>query len=187
MSACVTAFKAFLKENQTGLTQRTPAWVKARKHTIGASEMAVITRASPFDTPVSLIRKKLQSSRLEPKRGLCLGQALWVISTRVHWVEAQHQGVRSHNLPQSRQESPSLRQGNMQPWRLFPSPWQVSNLVGDQVSFQTKYCGWQNPSCVPWPGANRAGSQRRVRYQRALCWLLLPYVQFNPTWDKPEP
>ena len=59
MSARVTAFKAFLKENQTGLTQRTPAWVKARKHTIGASEMAVLTRASPFDTPASLVRKKL--------------------------------------------------------------------------------------------------------------------------------
>ena len=59
MSACVTAFKAFLKENQTGLTQRTPAWVKARKHTIGASEMAVLTGASPFDNPASLVRKKL--------------------------------------------------------------------------------------------------------------------------------
>ena len=59
MSARLTAFKAFLKENQTGLIQRTPAWVKARKHTIGASEMAVLTRASPFDTPASLVRKKL--------------------------------------------------------------------------------------------------------------------------------
>ena len=59
MSARVTAFKAFLKENQTGLTQRSSAWVKARKHTIGASEMAALTRASPFDTPASLVRKKL--------------------------------------------------------------------------------------------------------------------------------
>ena len=59
MSAHVTTFKAFLKAHETGLTQRTPAWVKARKHTIGASEMAVLTRASPFDTPASLVRKKL--------------------------------------------------------------------------------------------------------------------------------
>ena len=44
---------------KTGLIQRTPAWVKARKHTIGASEMAVLTRASPFDTPASLAYKKL--------------------------------------------------------------------------------------------------------------------------------
>ena len=59
MSARVTAFKAFLQEHQTGLVQRSSAWVKARKHTIGASEMAALTRASPFDTPASLVRKKL--------------------------------------------------------------------------------------------------------------------------------
>ena len=59
MSARVTAFKAFLQENQTGLVQRSSAWVKARKHTIGASEIAALTRASPFDTPASLVHKKL--------------------------------------------------------------------------------------------------------------------------------
>ena len=59
MSANVKAFKAFLKERQTGLVQRSKAWVKARKHTIGASEIAVLTGASPFDTPESLLRKKL--------------------------------------------------------------------------------------------------------------------------------
>ena len=59
MSARVTAFKAFLQENQTGLVQRSSAWVKARKHTIGASEIAALTRSSPFDTPASLVRKKL--------------------------------------------------------------------------------------------------------------------------------
>ena len=59
MSAHVTTFKAFLKAHETGLIQRTPAWIKARKHTIGASEMAVLTRASPFDTPASLVCKKL--------------------------------------------------------------------------------------------------------------------------------
>ena len=59
MSARVTAFKAFLQERQTGLIQRSTAWVKARKHTIGASEIAALTGASPFDTPSSLLRKKL--------------------------------------------------------------------------------------------------------------------------------
>ena len=59
MSARVTAFKAFLQENQTGLVQQSSAWVKARKHTIGASEIAALTRASPFDTPASLVHKKL--------------------------------------------------------------------------------------------------------------------------------
>ena len=59
MSANVKAFKAFLQERQTGLVQRSTAWVKARKHTIGASEIAALTGASPFDTPSSLLRKKL--------------------------------------------------------------------------------------------------------------------------------
>ena len=59
MSARVTAFKAFLKEHQTGLVQRSTAWVKARKHTIGASEIAALTGASPFDTPASLLRKRI--------------------------------------------------------------------------------------------------------------------------------
>ena len=64
MSANVKAFKVFLKEHQTGLVQRSKAWVKARKHTIGASEIAVLTGASPFDTPSSLLRKKLHPPEL---------------------------------------------------------------------------------------------------------------------------
>ena len=64
MSANVKAFKAFLKERQTGLVQRSKAWVKARQHTIGASEIAVLTGASPWDTPASLIRKKLHAPDL---------------------------------------------------------------------------------------------------------------------------
>ena len=64
MSANVKAFKAFLKERQTGLVQQSKAWVKARQHTIGASEIPVLTGASPFDTPASLIRKKLHAPNL---------------------------------------------------------------------------------------------------------------------------
>ena len=59
MAANLKAFQAFLQERQTGLVQRSQPWVKARQHTIGASEIAVLTGASRFDTPASLIRKKL--------------------------------------------------------------------------------------------------------------------------------
>ena len=59
MSATVKAFKAFLQQRQTGLVQRSQAWVKARCHTIGASEIAALTGSSPWDTPASLLRKKL--------------------------------------------------------------------------------------------------------------------------------
>ena len=57
--ANVEAFKAFLKERQTKLIQRTEAWVKSRQHTIGASEISALTGASPFETPASLLHKKL--------------------------------------------------------------------------------------------------------------------------------
>ena len=59
MSANVKAFKAFLQQHQTGLVQRSKAWVKARRHTIGASEIAALTGSSPWDTPASLLCKKL--------------------------------------------------------------------------------------------------------------------------------
>ena len=64
MSANVKAFKAFLKKRKTGLVQRSKPWVKARQHTIGASETAVLTGTSPWDTPSSLIRKKLHAPDL---------------------------------------------------------------------------------------------------------------------------
>ena len=57
--ANVEAFKAFLKERQTGLQQRSAAWVKARQHSVGASEISALTGASPFETPISLVHKKL--------------------------------------------------------------------------------------------------------------------------------
>ena len=38
--------------------------VKARRHTIGASEIAALTGSSPWDTPASLIRKKLHPQDL---------------------------------------------------------------------------------------------------------------------------
>ena len=59
MSANVKAFKAFLQQRQTGLVQRSKAWVKARQHTIGASEIAALTGSSPWDNPKSLLLKKL--------------------------------------------------------------------------------------------------------------------------------
>ena len=64
MPSTIQSFKAFLQERQTGLVQRSKAWVAARKHTIGASEIAVLTGASPFDTPSSLIHKKFNPQDL---------------------------------------------------------------------------------------------------------------------------
>ena len=57
--ANIAAFKAFLKERQTGLRQKSEAWVQARQYTIGASEISALTGSSPFNTPTSLVHKKL--------------------------------------------------------------------------------------------------------------------------------
>ena len=88
MSSRVTAFKAFLKENQTGLVQRSSAWVKARKHTIGASEMAVLTRASPFDTPASLVRKKLHPPDLSQNVACAWGRLFELFARE--YIEWKH-------------------------------------------------------------------------------------------------
>ena len=69
--ANVEAFKAFLKERQTGLIQRTAAWVKARQHTVGASEISALTGASPFHTPASLLHKKLHPPDLSKNIVAC--------------------------------------------------------------------------------------------------------------------
>ena len=88
MSARVTAFKAFLQENQTGLVQRSSAWVKARKHTIGASEMAALTRASPFDTPASLVHKKLHPPDLSQNVACAWGRIFEVFARE--YIEWKH-------------------------------------------------------------------------------------------------
>ena len=82
------AFQAFLKERQTGLVQRSKAWVKARQHTIGASEIAVLTGASPFDTPASLIRKKLHAPDLS-KNVACAWGKLFEPFARAY-IEWEH-------------------------------------------------------------------------------------------------
>ena len=88
MSARVTAFKAFLKDHQTGLKQRSTAWVKARKHTIGASEIAALTGASPFDNPASLVRKKLHPQDLS-KNVACAWGRLFESFARAY-IEWKH-------------------------------------------------------------------------------------------------
>ena len=92
MSANLKAFQAFLQEHQTGLAQRSQPWVKARQHTIGASEIAVLTGASRFDTPSSLIRKKLHPPNMASNVACAWGRLFepfarnyieWVNNTRV--------------------------------------------------------------------------------------------------------
>ena len=56
----VQAFMDFLKSRNTGLKQKSADWVRARQDTIGASEISALTGSSPYETPKSLLQKKIQ-------------------------------------------------------------------------------------------------------------------------------
>ena len=107
MSAKVKAFQAFLQERQTGLVQRSAPWVKARQHTIGASEIAVLTGASLFDTPASLIRKKLHPPNMSNNVACAWGKLFepfarnyieWVYNTRVFGATISLNLAKDHPL-----------------------------------------------------------------------------------------
>ena len=95
--ANVEAFKAFLKDRQTGLIQRTCEWVKARQNTIGASEIAVLTGASPFDSPQSLIRKKLHPPDLS-KSVACAWGKLFEPFARTYFEWEHNTEVFGHTI-----------------------------------------------------------------------------------------
>ena len=56
----VQAFLSFLKSRSTGLKQKSADWVRARQDTISASEIATLIGDSPYETPKSLLQKKIQ-------------------------------------------------------------------------------------------------------------------------------
>ena len=95
--ANVEAFKAFLKERQTGLQQRSEAWVKARQHTIGASEISALTGASPFETPSSLVHKKLHPPDLS-KNVACAWGKLFEPFVRSYLAWEHHTQVFGHTI-----------------------------------------------------------------------------------------
>ena len=95
--ANVEAFKAFLKERQTGLQQKSEAWVKARQHTIGASEISALTGASPFETPASLVHKKLHPPDLS-KNVACAWGKLFEPFVRAYFAWEHHTQVFGHTI-----------------------------------------------------------------------------------------
>ena len=44
----------------TGLKQKSADWVRLRQDTIGASEISALIGSSPYETPKSLLQKKIQ-------------------------------------------------------------------------------------------------------------------------------
>ena len=185
MSANVKAFKAFLKERQTGLVQRSKAWVKTRQHTIGASEIAVLTGSCPFDTPASLMRKKLHAPDLSNNVACGWGKLFEPFARA--YIEWEHNTqVFGNTITLNLSEGhPLYGKVTCSPEWLLPISWQVHCFAGVQVPFQTEDCGKQDTSTLPRPGANRAGSKQWAWYQRLVCWLLFPGVLPVPAWNEP--
>ena len=95
--ANVEAFQAFLKERQTGLRQRSEAWVKTRQHTIGASEISALTGSSPFETPSSLIHKKLHPPDMS-KNVACAWGKLFELFARAYFEWEHNTHVFGHTI-----------------------------------------------------------------------------------------
>ena len=57
--ANVQDFTNVLKSRSTGLKQKSADWVCARKDIIGVSEVSALTGKSPFETPRTLLKKKV--------------------------------------------------------------------------------------------------------------------------------
>ena len=83
--ANVKAFQAFLKSRETGLIQRSKAWLKARQNTLGASEISALTGTSPFDSPSSLICKKTQPPTISSTSVACIWGTLFEPFARAYF------------------------------------------------------------------------------------------------------
>ena len=71
--AQVQAFMKFLKSHSTGLKQKSTDCAEARKNKIGASEVAALTRHSPFETRKTLLLKKIQPPPIQSNVACCWG------------------------------------------------------------------------------------------------------------------
>ena len=60
-----------MASRETGFTQGSVDWVNARLSTVGASEIFALTGSSPFETPSSLLFKKLQPRYTFTKNVAC--------------------------------------------------------------------------------------------------------------------
>ena len=72
----ITEYKKFLTSRGTGFTQGSFHWINARLNTVGASKISALTGLSPFETPSSLLSKKLQLRDTFIKNVACRARVL---------------------------------------------------------------------------------------------------------------
>ena len=185
MSANVKAFKAFLKERQTGLVQRSKAWVKARQHTIGASEIAVLTGASPFDTPSSLIRKKLHAPDLSNNVACAWGKLFEPFARA--YIEWEHNtqvfgNTISLNLAE---DHPLYGKVTCSPDGYFQALDGSIVLLEFKCPFKRKIAVNKIPALYRDQVQTGLALSGELVTKGSVCWLLFPDVLPVPAWNEP--
>ena len=95
--ANVPEFMSFLKTRSTGLKQKSADWVCARKGTIGASEILALTGKSPFETPRTLLEKKVQPPSMH-NNVACTWGSLFEPIARKYFEKKHSVSVFGHSL-----------------------------------------------------------------------------------------
>ena len=95
--ANVPEFTNFLKSRSTGLKQKSADWVCARKYTIGASEVSALTGKSPFETPRTLLKKKVQPPPMH-NNVACTWGSLFEPIARKYFEKKHSVSVFGHSL-----------------------------------------------------------------------------------------
>ena len=144
-----------LKAHSTGLKQKSTGWAKARKNTIGASEVAALTGHSPFETRKTLLLKKIQPPPVQSNVACCWGTLFEPIARKYfekkHSVQVFGYSV-SFDLAK---DHPLYIKSDMQPRRLPFKQRQLHCFVGVQMSFQKEDSNVPNPASLQAANTNR--------------------------------
>ena len=97
----------FLKSRSTGLKQKSADWVGARKYTIGASEISALTGKFPFETPRTLLKKKVQPPSMH-NNVACTWGSLFEPTARKYFEKKHSVSVFGHSLSLNVKENDSL-------------------------------------------------------------------------------
>ena len=134
----VKAFQAFLKSRETGLIQRSEAWLKARQNTIGASEISALTGTSHFDNKASLLRKKTQPPTMSTFVA-CLWGTLFEPFTRAYFEWEHRTTVFGYNQSlHLAKEDPLYCKVTCSPDSYFETPYDTIGLLEFKCPYKQK-------------------------------------------------
>ena len=106
--ANVPEFMNFLTSSRsTGLKQNSADWVCARKYIIGASEVSALTGKSPFETPRTLLKKKVQQPSMH-NNVACTWGSLFEPIARKYFEKKHSVSVFGHTVSLNLKENDPL-------------------------------------------------------------------------------